>query len=79
LLQPKNPDVGLENLINEVWPAVENDNALVPEHARIRRDWIVVADPEKHLQRASNGTIIGSLTTKIYQKEIADIYYAWRF
>ncbi|KFZ02077.1 hypothetical protein V500_00445 [Pseudogymnoascus sp. VKM F-4518 (FW-2643)] len=76
LLEPKDPKVTGDALIEEVWPVLERANALVPGHARIQRDFVVVATPEKPFQRASKGTIVRSLTTKDYESEIEGAYRA---
>lgn len=76
LLEPKDPKITRDALIEEVWPVLESANALVPGHARIRRDFVVVGTPEKPFQRASKGTIVRSLTTKDYESEIEGVYRA---
>lgn len=76
LLEPKDSKIAGDALIEEVWPVLESANSLVPEHARIHRELIVVGTPEKPLQRASKGTIVRSLTTKDYESEIEGVYRA---
>lgn len=76
LLEPKDPKVAADALIEEVWPVLESANSLVPGHARIRKDFVVVGTPEKPFQRASKGTIVRSLTTKDYESEIKGVYRA---
>ena len=74
LLEPKDSEITRNALIDEVWPALDSANALVPEHARINRDLIVVGTPQKPFQRASKGTIVRSLTTNDYKSEIEGVY-----
>ena len=76
LLEPKDPNVERKVVVEDVWPAVEHANSLVPEHARIENKLVVVADPERPFPRASKGTIIRSLTTKAYEREIGEVYSA---
>ena len=76
LIEPKNPVVKREAVVEHIWPAVEQANSLVPEHARIEKNMVVVADPERPFPRASKGTIIRSLTIKAYEREIEEIYCA---
>lgn len=76
LLEPKNPNVERRVVVEDVWPAVEHANCLVPEHARIEKKLVVVADPDRPFPRASKGTIIRSLTTKVYEQEIEEVYCA---
>lgn len=74
LLEPKDPNIAADALIEEVWPALESANELVPEHARIRKDLIIVSDPERPFQRAGKGSVVRSLTMKDYESEIEDVY-----
>ncbi|KFZ02621.1 hypothetical protein V501_09519 [Pseudogymnoascus sp. VKM F-4519 (FW-2642)] len=76
LLEPKDPNIAPDALIEEVWPALESANALVPEHARIPKNLIIVGDPEKPFHRASKGSVVRLLTTKEYASEIEDVYSA---
>jgi acyl-coenzyme A synthetase/AMP-(fatty) acid ligase len=76
LIETKNPVVKREAVVEHIWPAVEHANSLVPEHARVEKNLVVVADPERPFPRASKGTIIRSLTTKAYEREIEEIYCA---
>jgi long-subunit acyl-CoA synthetase (AMP-forming) len=74
LIEPRNPSIDTEAAINQVWAAIEEANSLVPEHARIWKQLVVVADREKPFTRASKGTIIRSLTTRAYEREIEEVY-----
>jgi long-subunit acyl-CoA synthetase (AMP-forming) len=74
LIEPREACVGKEALTEQVWPAVEEANSSVPEHARIGRKLVIVADPGKPFPRASKGTIIRSLTTREYKQEIEEVY-----
>ncbi|OBT53428.1 hypothetical protein VE04_06668 [Pseudogymnoascus sp. 24MN13] len=76
LLEPKDPKIAADALIEEVWPALESANALVPEHARIPKNLVIVSDPEKPFHRASKGSVVRLLTTKEYASEIEDVYRA---
>ncbi|OBT85968.1 hypothetical protein VE02_04794 [Pseudogymnoascus sp. 03VT05] len=78
LLEPKDPKILPDSLIEEVWPALKSANALVPEHARIRKNLIIVSDPAKPFQRTSKGSVVRSLTTKDNESEIEDVYRAAR-
>jgi hypothetical protein len=76
LIEPKDYSIEKEAVVEQVWTAVEDANALVPEHARIDKRFVVVADPGRPFPRASKGTIIRSLTTKAYEREIEEVYRA---
>jgi hypothetical protein len=69
LIEPKRS----EELIEAVWPYVEEANATVPEHARVTKDKIVVAGPQS-FPRAGKGTIVRNLTYKVFEKEIEAVY-----
>lgn len=74
LLEPNNHELSKEDLVDLVWPKVEEANGAVPQHAWIQKHLIVVATSEKPLPRAAKGTIIRKLSIKSYEKEIADTY-----
>lgn len=74
LLEPRESDITGDVLIDEIWPVLDSANSLVPEHARIERDFIVVGTSERPFERASKGTIVRSLTAKEYENEIEGVY-----
>ena len=76
LIEPRTQSLRQERVIEQVWPAVEEANSLVPKHARIAKRLVIIADPEKPLARTSKGTIIRSLTTQAYEREIQQVYSA---
>ena len=76
LIEPKDLAVKDEDVVEKLWPAVEHVNSLVPEHARIEKELVVVATPGRPFPRASKGTIIRSLTTVSYKRDIEEIYSA---
>ncbi|TVY44200.1 Non-canonical non-ribosomal peptide synthetase [Lachnellula occidentalis] len=74
LLEPKMQGIEREELLATIWIAVEEANALVPEHARVSRDRIVVATNERPFVRASKGTVVRKLTLALYRNEIEQAY-----
>lgn len=58
LLKLKDPKVVVDALIEELWPVLDNTNALVPEHAQIHRDFIVIGTPKRPFQRAGKCTVV---------------------
>lgn len=74
IVEPKNHIIGKETLLNEVWPQVEQANAISPAQARIVRSKMLVASPEKPFARAGKGTIVRKLTEKAYATEIQALY-----
>ncbi|KAH9207688.1 hypothetical protein DL95DRAFT_527768 [Leptodontidium sp. 2 PMI_412] len=65
---------GKERFVESVWPDVERANMEVPEHARVHRDLVVVADPEKPLPRSVKMGVVRSMATQLYEKEIEEVY-----
>ena len=63
-----------ERFVDSVWPDVQKANRGVPEHARVHRDLVVVADPKRPLPRSVKMGVIRSLGTKLYGKEIEGVY-----
>ncbi|TGO28793.1 hypothetical protein BPAE_0023g00580 [Botrytis paeoniae] len=55
-----------------LWPYVEEANALAPGHGRILISNIIIAD--KTLSRAGKGTIVRKLTEKAFKKEIEALH-----
>ncbi|EPE09846.1 nonribosomal peptide synthetase [Ophiostoma piceae UAMH 11346] len=63
-----------QDLIDEVWPAVEAANNMTVAHGRIARPLILLADPAKPFPRAGKGTIQRPMTVKLYEREINELY-----
>jgi long-subunit acyl-CoA synthetase (AMP-forming) len=74
LLEHQDESLSTEDVVQAVWPNVERANALVPEHARIGKELVIVASPGKPFPRAAKGTIVRSLTVKLYEQEIEETY-----
>lgn len=74
LLEPKEAAIGKDNLLASVWPAIEEANMLVPAHARVLKQLIVVASMEKPLARSVKGTLVRKLSLKLYELEIQQAY-----
>jgi acyl carrier protein len=70
------PKAGTEtsNLVDTIWPIVQEANKLVPGQGRITRSMIRLSDPEKPFIRASKGTVIRKMTGRIYEQEIEELY-----
>lgn len=64
----------MEMFVEKVWVDIQKANDEVPEHARVHRDLVIVADSERPFVRAGKGTVVRGMTTKLYAKEIADVY-----
>lgn len=74
LVEPKVHVIGKETLLKEIWPQIEQANAIAPAQGRILRSKILVASPEKPFVRAGKGTIVRKLTEKTYASEIETLY-----
>ena len=61
-------------LLDEIWPAVESANLLVPGYGRIVRSMILFSNLDKPFVRAGKGTIVRKLTERAYADEIEDLY-----
>jgi hypothetical protein len=70
LLEPKQADIGKDELLRSVWPAIEEANILVPERARVLKSLIVVASAEKPLAKSAKGTVVRKSSLKLYEIEI---------
>ncbi|KAI8958393.1 acetyl-CoA synthetase-like protein [Daldinia sp. FL1419] len=72
LMEPRtHPDV---DLVEMLWPLINESNTYVPGQGRIARDKVIVATPEKPFLRTGKGTITRKLTEEIYKDEIEAIY-----
>lgn len=65
---------GKERFVERIWLDIQRASDEVPEHARIHRDLVVVADKGKPLARSVKMGVVRSMTTKLYAKEIEDVY-----
>ncbi|KAH8433484.1 uncharacterized protein LDX57_011118 [Aspergillus melleus] len=67
-------DAAKAELIEAIWPAVEEANAQCPAHARVSRSKILVLDAAKPMLRAGKGTVQRAGTIQLYQDEINALY-----
>ena len=68
------PELGIENIIRYIWPTIETANAQAPRHARLDKNYIVIASKDKPFLRAGKGTAQRSLTLAAYADEIDEVY-----
>jgi nucleoside-diphosphate-sugar epimerase len=61
-------------VIERLWPIIQEANAECPRHAKIKKSHILFTDPEKPMLRAGKGTIQRRPTLGLYAKEIDDLY-----
>ncbi|KAI9742141.1 MAG: hypothetical protein M1818_004041 [Claussenomyces sp. TS43310] len=62
------------DLIDRVWPIIQEANKLAPGFARIRRPFILFTTPSKPFQRAAKGTVQRQLSVQSYAKELEELY-----
>ena len=74
ILEPKKAVGDKNSFIEALWPYVEEANLLVPGQGRITRSHILLTSTDRPLERAPKGTIVRSLTLKVYEKEINALY-----
>ncbi|KAK4191013.1 putative nrps-like enzyme protein [Podospora australis] len=61
-------------LIEKVWPSVEEANCVAPAHARVEKSLILVTPASRPLKRAGKGTIQRSASLAEYQLDIEELY-----
>ena len=75
LVEPRDKgDTQAKSLIEAIWPTVEQANAQAPEHARVIRSMIAVANAKKPFERAGKGTVIRKLTAEKFASEVEMLY-----
>ena len=63
-------------LIERLWPVVQEINQLYPTDSRISKTRILFTDPQKPMHRAEKGTIQRKATMESYAEEIDALYAA---
>ncbi|KZO93855.1 thioester reductase [Calocera viscosa TUFC12733] len=82
LIEPRQPinikdDNEVARFRNLIWPEIEKANAFAPQHSRIFKEFILVADPvNKPVPRTPKGTVSRNALLKLYAEEIDAIYTA---
>lgn len=62
------------DLLEEVWPVIEQANQTYPIDSRISKSHILFTDPEKPMQRAGKGTVQRAPTLELY-RDALDVLY----
>ncbi|KAG6991078.1 hypothetical protein G7Y79_00057g090600 [Physcia stellaris] len=63
-----------EDLIDQMWPAIEVANEKMPSHGRVARSKVMFARVDKPFIRAGKGTIIRRLNEAAYREELDKLY-----
>ena len=61
-------------LIERLWPLVQEANTGSPAHAKVLKTHIMIALPEKPFARASKGTVQRASTLEMYSQELDTLY-----
>ena len=61
-------------LIEELWPTIQDANCQQPAHSRISKTHILFTTPEKPMLRAGKGTVQRRLTIEDYTSELDALY-----
>ncbi|KAI5857326.1 acetyl-CoA synthetase-like protein [Durotheca rogersii] len=67
-------EVGTRRLIDELWPSIEAANRSAPTHAKLYRDFVIIASPDKPFPKTSKGTVRRGLAIELYEKELELVY-----
>ncbi|KAH9939775.1 acetyl-CoA synthetase-like protein [Epithele typhae] len=70
---PRDEDV-VRHLVDQIWPSIQRANTFAPQHSRIFRELVLVADPAKPCDYNAKGNIRRNLVLQRYSQEIDDIY-----
>ena len=63
-----------DDLIEAIWPSVQEANIEGPAHAQIFKSKVLVTSPDKPFQRVGKGTVIRSAIIKDYSPELEVLY-----
>jgi hypothetical protein len=75
LIEPASPrPPSSAELIEELWPAIEEANHTYKTDSRISKAHILFTDPEKPMQRAGKGTVQRAPTLEIYRDALNALY-----
>ncbi|KAF8989318.1 hypothetical protein BDQ17DRAFT_1288574 [Cyathus striatus] len=69
-------EVKLEEYRNLIWETVEDANKITPQHSKIFKEFILVANPSKPFEYTAKGTPRRHAILKNYDPEIENIYQA---
>jgi aryl carrier-like protein len=67
-------DSDFHEILNEIWPTVQEANKIAPGFAKIPKSLILFAKPGKPFSRAGKGTVQRQMTVKSYASELDDLF-----
>ncbi|RGP66053.1 nrpslike enzyme [Fusarium sporotrichioides] len=74
LLAELQAEVEHASAVDLLWPLVQEANKLVPSHAQISQDMILIAQTSKPFCRAGKGSVQRQMTYNEYEKELSALY-----
>lgn len=74
LFEHPKDDNEAKEIIDKIWPTVEEVNKQTVTHGQIDRRFILLSKPEKPFPRGGKGNVQRPTTIKLYQDEIDEIY-----
>lgn len=63
-----------QELVEELWPAIQEANESIPEYGRLMKDMVIVAKQGKRMIRADKGTIQRKRTLEHFAAELEQLY-----
>lgn len=63
-----------DDILTTLWPTIEHANTILPQHSRLVRELVLVADPQKGFVLSDKGTVRQKETLQLYQQEIDAAY-----
>ncbi|KAF2206269.1 hypothetical protein CERZMDRAFT_103567 [Cercospora zeae-maydis SCOH1-5] len=76
LVEPSSSSVSEEDIIDSIWPLVETLNKDCPGYAKIMRNMIIVAKPDRPLPRSGKGVVQRRAALSLYAADINAVYNA---
>ncbi|KAH7905379.1 hypothetical protein BJ138DRAFT_779746 [Hygrophoropsis aurantiaca] len=74
IVLPSAPAWDVEDVLCNIWPTVEHANSIVPQHSRLVKGLVLVADASKRFALTDKSTIRRSETLSMYTVEIEAAY-----
>lgn len=74
LLLPAAQSWDRDSVLRAVWPTIESANAVIPQHSRLVKPLVLIADPQRRFALSEKGTVRRQETHKLYVAEIEAAY-----
>lgn len=63
-----------DQILDALWPSIQKANETAPTHAKLQRNFVVVASPDKPLLTTSKGTVRRGPSLELYARELDEAY-----